>query len=120
LAVAIMDDQNKMSAAKIDAAMSLETESSVALKRKIPVYIAYFTAWADNERIIHFYEDIYKCDHQLAQMLHSKKQRGSTHKKSRLKTIQTAFFYELDVFLYHFNFFHALVHHFKSTLNIII
>lgn len=73
LAVAIMDDQNKMSAAEIDKAMHAGTEQSVSLKRKIPVYIAYFTASADKEGHVNFYEDVYNRDNRLASMLYKKK-----------------------------------------------
>jgi murein L,D-transpeptidase YcbB/YkuD len=74
LAVAIMDDQNKMSASEIDKAMNAGTEQSVALKRKIPVYIAYFTASADKNGNVHFYEDVYNRDNRLANMLYTKKE----------------------------------------------
>lgn len=73
LAVAIMDDQNKMSASQIDKAMNAGTEQSVSLKRKIPVYISYFTAWADKEGHVNFYEDIYNRDNRLAQLLYTTK-----------------------------------------------
>ena len=73
LAIAIMDDQNKMSASAIDKAMNKGTEQSVSLKRKIPVYIAYFTAWADKDGNVEFYEDIYNRDNRLAQLLYKKK-----------------------------------------------
>ena len=72
LAIAIMDDQNKMSASAIDKAMNKGTEQSVSLKRKIPVYIAYFTAWADKDGNVEFYEDIYNRDNRLAQLLYKK------------------------------------------------
>lgn len=73
LAVAIMDDQNKMSASDIDKAMNAGTEKSVTLKRKIPVYISYFTAWADKDGHVDFYEDVYNRDNRLAQLLYTKK-----------------------------------------------
>lgn len=73
LAVAIMDDQNKMSASEIDKAMNAGTEKSVSLKRKIPVYISYFTAWADKDGHVDFYEDVYNRDNRLAQLLYTKK-----------------------------------------------
>ena len=73
LAIAIMDDQNKMSAAKIDAAMQSGTEMNVSLKRKIRVYIAYFTASADKDGNVNFYEDVYKRDNRLAKMLYTQK-----------------------------------------------
>ncbi len=44
-------------------------ETWYTLKNKIPVYIGYFTAWADNEGTIHFYEDIYERDKQLASLM---------------------------------------------------
>jgi murein L,D-transpeptidase YcbB/YkuD len=72
LAVAIMDGQNKMSASEIDKAMQSGTEKSVALARKIPVYIAYFTAWADKDGNVNFYEDIYNRDNRLAKLLYKK------------------------------------------------
>ena len=73
LAVAIMDDQNKMSASEIDKAMNAGTEQSISLKRKIPVYISYFTAWADKNGNVNFYEDVYKRDNRLAQLLYTTK-----------------------------------------------
>ena len=73
LAVAIMDEQNKMSASAIDEAMNSGTEKSVSLKRKIPVYISYFTAWADKNGNVNFYEDIYNRDNRLAQLLYTTK-----------------------------------------------
>jgi murein L,D-transpeptidase YcbB/YkuD len=73
LAIAIMDNQNKMSVAKIDAAMQSGTEMNVSLKRKIPVYIAYFTASADKDGNVNFYEDVYKRDNRLAKMLYTQK-----------------------------------------------
>ena len=68
-----MDDQNKMSATEIDKAMNAGTEQSVPLKRKIPVYISYFTAWADKNGNVNFYEDVYNRDNRLAQLLYTTK-----------------------------------------------
>ncbi|CAM4065910.1 murein L,D-transpeptidase [Flavobacterium antarcticum] len=73
LAIAIMDEQNKMSTSQIDAAMNAGTEQSVSLKRKIPVYISYFTAWADKNGNVNFYEDVYNRDNRLAQLLYTTK-----------------------------------------------
>lgn len=73
LAIAIMDNQNKMSASEIDKAMNAGTEQSVSLKRKIPVYISYFTAWADKDGHVDFYDDVYNRDNRLAQLLYTTK-----------------------------------------------
>ncbi len=58
------------SPSKVDQAMNSGTEQSVPLKRKIPVYIAYFTAWPDEHGHISFYEDIYKRDARTAHSLY--------------------------------------------------
>jgi murein L,D-transpeptidase YcbB/YkuD len=44
LAVAILKENKKMNASKIDQAMKGGTEVNYALNHKIPVYIFYFTA----------------------------------------------------------------------------
>jgi murein L,D-transpeptidase YcbB/YkuD len=54
---------------KIMAAMDRDAEEQVTLKEKIPVFIAYFTAFVDTEGRIHFREDIYKHDKKLGELL---------------------------------------------------
>lgn len=39
------------------------------LKNQIPVYIAYFTAWADESSTVSFFPDIYDRDKKLAEMI---------------------------------------------------
>jgi len=46
----------------IFAAMSAGVEKHVRLKEKIPVHIAYFTAWVDENGGLHFQPDIYGYD----------------------------------------------------------
>ncbi len=70
LAILILDEDKKWDSAKIDEAMNSGTEVNHPLKRKIPVYIAYFTAVADASGNITFYEDIYDRDNRLATMLY--------------------------------------------------
>lgn len=72
LAYTILKDDKAWSKAKIDAAMDSGSEKWVTLKTKIPVFIGYFTAWVDNDGTVHFYEDIYKRDDRLAQMIYEK------------------------------------------------
>ncbi len=69
LAVAILQDDPVWTPAKIDAAMHAGKESTYVLKRKIPVYIGYLTAWVDKEGEINFYPDIYDRDARLEQLL---------------------------------------------------
>ncbi len=72
LAYTILKDDKAWPKAKIDAAMSAGTEKWVTLKTKIPVFIGYFTAWVDSDGTVHFYDDIYKRDDRLAQMIYDK------------------------------------------------
>jgi len=70
LAIKILEDDKNWNASKIDAAMNAGKEQNYTLKRKIPVYIAYFTAWADDNGNVNFYDDVYKRDAHLAQLLY--------------------------------------------------
>lgn len=73
LAVAILKGDSKWTPSKIDAAMKSNEEIQYALNRKIPVYIAYFTAVADENGFVAFFDDIYKRDDRLARMLYADK-----------------------------------------------
>ncbi|HEU4790084.1 MAG TPA: L,D-transpeptidase family protein, partial [Flavobacterium sp.] len=69
LANEILKDDKNWTPEKINAAMHKGKETWYTLKNKIPVYIGYFTAWVDNEGVIHFYDDVYQRDDRLATML---------------------------------------------------
>jgi murein L,D-transpeptidase YcbB/YkuD len=73
LAVTILADDPDWTPKKIDAAMNAGRETSYTLKKKIPVYIGYFTAWVDAQGEICFYDDIYDRDNRLAALLISGK-----------------------------------------------
>ena len=70
LANAILEDDKNWNSKKIDEAMSAGTEKNYGLKKKIPVYIAYFTAGADENGNVSFFEDVYKRDGRLASLLY--------------------------------------------------
>jgi murein L,D-transpeptidase YcbB/YkuD len=53
----------------IDSCMHLPTEKWVTLKKKIPVYIVYFTAWVDKNGILNFRKDIYGHDEKMSEKL---------------------------------------------------
>lgn len=72
LANAILEDDKNWNASKIDKAMNANKELSYSLKKKIPVYIAYFTAGADENGNVSFFEDIYSRDGRLASLLYNK------------------------------------------------
>ena len=68
---AILEGDKNWNAKKIDEAMNAGKEKNYTLNHKIPVYIAYFTAWADENGNISFYQDIYKRDDKLAHLLYT-------------------------------------------------
>lgn len=54
---------------KIMAAMNAGKEQFVPLKKKVPVYIGYFTAFVDSEGRLNFRDDVYGHDKRLATTL---------------------------------------------------
>lgn len=71
LAIAIAKDQAGWSESKVDAAMNNTKETYFNLKRKIPVYLTYFTALADEDGNVAFFDDIYERDNRLAGYLYA-------------------------------------------------
>ena len=71
LAVKILEGDKNWDPKKIDEAMHSGKEKNYTLNRKIPVYIAYFTAWADENGNVSFYNDIYNKDAHLAKTLYN-------------------------------------------------
>jgi L,D-transpeptidase YcbB len=55
--------------AEIAATISTGESLPVNLKQKIPVHLTYFTAWADADGKIHYYNDIYGRDDAIAKAL---------------------------------------------------
>lgn len=72
LAIAITKKHGDWNEKMVDEAMHRNSENIFRVKNKIPVYIAYFTAWADEDGNVAFYDDIYNKDERLATMLFSK------------------------------------------------
>ncbi|MDP3938877.1 MAG: murein L,D-transpeptidase, partial [Deltaproteobacteria bacterium] len=54
---------------KFVAAIEGGTTRTVHLKRQLPVYVVYFTAWAEGIEPVHFRRDIYGRDALLARAL---------------------------------------------------
>lgn len=59
--------------ARIKAAMNAGKEQKVVLQRKIPVYIGYFTAFSDQQGLVHFRKDVYDRDGKLMETLAGEK-----------------------------------------------
>ena len=62
LAKYVLKDHSEWDEPSIFAAMRAGVEKHVKLKAKIPVHIAYFTAWVDENGGLHFQPDIYGYD----------------------------------------------------------
>lgn len=69
LAIYLLRDQPEWTEEKIDQAMNAGKEKWVTLKQHIPVYVSYFTAWTDQEGLLHFRDDIYGHDKKMAEQL---------------------------------------------------
>lgn len=52
---------------KIESTIALRKEKHVKLNKVLPVYLVYFTAWADDNGNVNFRDDIYGHDKTLAQ-----------------------------------------------------
>lgn len=69
LAIYLLRDQPEWTEERINQAMNSSTEKWVTLKQHIPVYVSYFTAWVDNDGLLHFRDDIYGHDKKMAERL---------------------------------------------------
>ena len=69
LAIELLKVDPQWTPSRIDKAMHAGKESWYTLKKKVPVYIGYFTAWVDREGQLNFYKDIYQRDESLIKLL---------------------------------------------------
>lgn len=69
LAKNLLRNDSTWTDAAINKAMSSNTDKWVTLTKKWPVFITYFTSWADNEGNVYFLEDIYGHDQRLKDRL---------------------------------------------------
>ncbi len=54
---------------KIKKAMNSGNEQYVKLKKPVPVFITYYTAWVDGDGVLNFRDDIYGHDKEVAQKM---------------------------------------------------
>lgn len=59
----------KMTRAKIDATVDSGKLTRVSLKSKIPVHLAYFTVWLEEDGVVHFLDDLYERDRLVEQII---------------------------------------------------
>ncbi len=58
----VLKDNTEWSPESINSAMNSQEEKYVKLKNPIPVLITYYTAWVDENNLLHFADDIYGHD----------------------------------------------------------
>ena len=69
LATYLLRNQPEWTTEKMNVAMSSSIEKWVPLKKSLPVFITYFTAWVDSEGLLNFRDDVYGHDKNLAKHL---------------------------------------------------
>jgi murein L,D-transpeptidase YcbB/YkuD len=65
----LLRDQPEWNAQKINQAMNSGKEQSVSVKKSVPVYITYYTAWIDEKGKMNFRNDVYGHDKDAAQKM---------------------------------------------------
>jgi murein L,D-transpeptidase YcbB/YkuD len=65
LARLIVGKATNHSTASLQAMLNSSAEKWITLKRPVPVYITYFTAWADEDGTLNFHHDVYGHDEEL-------------------------------------------------------
>ena len=65
----IYELQGGMNPNKISSILKSEKQTRVRLKRQLPVHLAYFTAWIDENGVPQFFEDVYKRDKLVSKYL---------------------------------------------------
>ena len=71
LAIEILKDDPDWPVDKIDTAMKGGKETTCMLKKKVPIYIGYFTSWVNDNGEISFFPDVYGRDENLDKLLYS-------------------------------------------------
>lgn len=65
----LLQDNPKWDANKIQNVLDGKKNTRVSLDAKIPIYIAYFTAWVDSDGLTHFQKDVYEKDEAVMKAL---------------------------------------------------
>lgn len=72
LADYLLRDDAKWTPEKINEAMNSGNEKFVSLKKPVPVFITYYTAWVDENGQLNFRNDIYGHDKEIADKMFTK------------------------------------------------
>ncbi|WP_310556308.1 L,D-transpeptidase family protein [Flavobacterium sp.] len=66
LVMHLLQNDTSWNQEKVDKVLKTNTETGIAIKPNMPVYITYFTAWVDSNNNLNFRDDIYNLDDDLA------------------------------------------------------
>jgi len=69
LAMFLLSNQGQWTEEAIDSAMISRIEKFVPLKKPVPVYVVYLTAFVDSDGVLNFSKDVYSRDLQLKKMI---------------------------------------------------
>jgi murein L,D-transpeptidase YcbB/YkuD len=69
LANFLLRDEIDFSDKKVQTLINQKHEKHIRLKNKVPIFIAYFTAWVDKNGKLNFRHDIYKHDQKMKMLL---------------------------------------------------
>lgn len=69
----LLQSDTAWTADKIDTAMNMTKEKYVRVRPAVPVLITYYTAWVDANGLLHFADDIYGHDKDMAKKMFAKK-----------------------------------------------
>jgi murein L,D-transpeptidase YcbB/YkuD len=75
LAAYVLRDQSEWTPEKIASAMHANEERIVKLKRRIPVYLGYWTSRVGADGVVHFRKDVYGVEGRLSARLTERMQR---------------------------------------------
>jgi murein L,D-transpeptidase YcbB/YkuD len=62
----LLRDNAEWTPERIEEAMNSGKEKYVKVKKSVPVFITYYTAWVDESGLLNFRDDIYKHDAKIA------------------------------------------------------
>ncbi len=71
LALLLLKNDPEWPIERIENTLKENQETKCILKKKIPIYIGYFTAWVNDSGEIGFYNDIYERDERLINLLNT-------------------------------------------------
>lgn len=69
LARYLMEHASGAEPAELDSLLAEGERAQIDLTERVPVYIAYFTAWADPEGTVYFYPDVYDLDDEAEELM---------------------------------------------------